>query len=47
MLQELAGWYLQGKIKPVIDRVMPMSDLMAAYAHMDSRGVRGKLVLTN
>ena len=47
MLQELAGWYLQGKIKPVIDRVMPMSDLMAAYAHMGSRGVRGKLVLTN
>jgi NADPH2:quinone reductase len=47
MLQELAQWYLQGKIKPVIDRVMPMSELMAAYAHMGSRGVRGKLVLTN
>lgn len=47
MLQELAQWYLQGKIKPVIDRVMPMNELMAAYAHMGSRGVRGKLVLTN
>jgi NADPH2:quinone reductase len=47
MLQELAQWYLLGKIKPVIERVMPMSELMAAYAHMGSRGVRGKLVLTN
>ena len=47
MLQELAQWYLQGKIKPSIDRVMPMRELMAAYAHMGSRGVQGKLVLTN
>jgi NADPH2:quinone reductase len=47
MLAELAGWYLQGKIKPVIDRVLPMQELMAAYAHMGSRGVRGKIVLTN
>jgi NADPH2:quinone reductase len=47
MMQELAQWYLQGKIKPVIDQTMPMSELKAAYAHMGSRGVMGKLVLVN
>ena len=47
MMAELAQWYLQGKIKPVIDRTMPMADLKAAYAHMGSRGVMGKLVMTN
>ena len=47
MMAELVQWYLQGRIKPVIDRTMPLSDLKAAYAHMGSRGVKGKLVLVN
>jgi NADPH2:quinone reductase len=56
MMMELAQWYAQGKIKPVIDRTMPMSELNgAAYAHMGSRGVHratrrermGKLVMVN
>ncbi|WP_395686935.1 NADPH:quinone oxidoreductase family protein [Caenimonas koreensis] len=47
MMAELAGWYAQGKIKPVIDSTMPMSELKAAYAHMGSRGVKGKLVMVN
>jgi NADPH:quinone reductase len=47
MMQELAQWYGQGKIKPVIDRTMPMAELKAAYAHMGSRGVKGKLVMVN
>ena len=46
-LGELAQWYAEGKIKPVIDRKMPMADLKAAYAHMASRGVMGKLVMVN
>jgi NADPH2:quinone reductase len=46
-MAELAQWYLEGKIKPVIDRTMPMSELKAAYAHMGSRGVMGKLVMVN
>ena len=46
-MAELAQWYGQGKIKPVIDRTMPMADLKAAYAHMASRGVMGKLVMVN
>ena len=47
MMQTLASWYAQGKIKPVIDRQMPMSELKAAYARMGSREVMGKLVLVN
>ena len=47
MMAELAQWYGQGKIKPVIDRPMPMAELKAAYAHMGSRGVMGKLVMVN
>ena len=47
MMAELAQWYEQGKVKPVIDATMPMSDLKAAYAHMGSRGVKGKLVMVN
>ena len=47
MMQELAQWYAQGKVKPVIDRTMPMAELKAAYAHMGSRGVKGKLVMVN
>jgi NADPH2:quinone reductase len=39
--------YGQGKIKPVIDATLPMSELKAAFAHMGSRSVKGKLVLVN
>ncbi|NJM43531.1 MAG: NADPH:quinone oxidoreductase family protein [Brachymonas sp.] len=45
--KQLATWYAEGKIKPVIDRTMPMSDLKSAYAHMATRGVRGKVVMVN
>lgn len=47
MMGELAQWYAAGKIKPVIDRTLPMTELKAAYAHMGSRGVKGKLVMVN
>lgn len=47
MMAQLAHWYAQGKVKPVIDRTMPMAELKAAYAHMGSRAVKGKLVLVN
>jgi len=45
MMQELAQWYGAGRIKPVIDGTMPMSELKAAYARMGSRAVKGKLVM--
>jgi NADPH2:quinone reductase len=47
MMMELGQWYGQGKIKPVIDRTMPMAELKAAYSRMGSRQVTGKLVMVN
>jgi len=47
MMGELARMYGQGKIKPVIDATLPMSELKTAFAHMGSRSVKGKLVLVN
>jgi NADPH:quinone reductase len=46
-LGQLAQWYAQGRIKPVIDQRLPMSELRAAYARMGSRQVMGKLLLVN
>ncbi len=46
-MQQLAQWYAQGLIKPVIDREMAMSELKPAYARMGSRQVMGKLLLVN
>jgi NADPH2:quinone reductase len=46
-LADLAAWYAQGKIKPVIDTRLPMTGLQEAFARMGSRQVRGKLVLVN
>jgi NADPH:quinone reductase len=46
-LMQLAQWYGQGKIKPVIDQQLPMSEIRAAYARMASRQVQGKLLLVN
>ncbi len=47
MMMQLAQWYSQGKIKPVIDQTLPMSELKHAFAIMGSRSVKGKLVLVN
>jgi len=46
-LVELATWYAQGKVKPVIDSRIPMASLKEAYARMGTRQVRGKLLLVN
>jgi len=46
-LAELARWYAEGRIKPVIDQTLPMRELRQAFTRMASREVRGKLVLTN
>ena len=47
MMQVLLDWYQQKKIKPPIDRTMPMHELPAAYQRMNSRAVMGKLVMVN
>jgi NADPH2:quinone reductase len=46
-MEALAQWYAQGRIKPVIDQVLPMSRLHDAYARMASRAAMGKIVLVN
>ncbi len=46
-LGELAKWYAEGKVKPVIDSRLMMTDLPKAFARMGSRQVRGKLVMVN
>ena len=46
-LAELALWYAQGKVKPVIDQRLPMAQLPKAFEIMASRQVRGKLVMMN
>ncbi|HEX5786268.1 MAG TPA: NADPH:quinone oxidoreductase family protein [Burkholderiaceae bacterium] len=47
MMGELAQWYAQGKVKPLIHQALPMAELKQAYASMGSRGVQGKLVMVN
>jgi NADPH:quinone reductase len=47
LLAELARWYGEGKIKPVIDRQLPMAELKAAYEYIGSRSVKGKVVMVN
>jgi NADPH:quinone reductase len=47
MLGELARWYGEGKIKPVIDALLPMRELPTAYRRMAERAIKGKLVLVN
>jgi len=45
MLAELAHWWGQGRIRPVIDQVLALNELPAAFARMASRQVVGKVVL--
>ncbi|MBA4264843.1 MAG: NADPH:quinone oxidoreductase [Comamonadaceae bacterium] len=47
MMQQLAGMYAKGQVKPVIDQTLPMSELPKAYEIMGSRSVKGKLVMVN
>lgn len=44
-LNELAAWYAQGRIKPVIEHRYALRDLPRAFELMASRQVRGKIVL--
>lgn len=47
MMSTLTDWYEKKLIRPKIDQILPMSDLMNAYERMSSRAVQGKLVLVN
>ena len=44
-MKELIGWYLEGKIKPVIEGIYPLSDAPAILKRVLGRGATGKIVL--
>ncbi len=46
-LGQLAQWYAEGRIRPVLDATLPMAQIREAYARMAGRQVMGKIVLVN
>jgi NADPH2:quinone reductase len=46
-LGQLAQWYAQGQVRPVLDATLPMARIREAYARMADRQVMGKVVLVN
>jgi NADPH2:quinone reductase len=46
-LEQLVRWYAEGRVKPVIDQRLPMSEIAQAYERMSKRQVVGKLLLVN
>ncbi len=46
-LAALGAWYRDGRVRPVLDRVLPMDRLVEAFARMSSRQALGKIVMVN
>jgi NADPH2:quinone reductase len=44
-MQELVGWYLSGKVKPVIEGTYPLADAASVLKRILGRGATGKLIL--
>ena len=44
-LEKIGAWISSGEVRPVIDRLYPLSDAEAAHRRSESRRARGKLVL--
>ncbi len=47
VIMQLAMWYSEGKIKPVVEHQFKMNELKAAFELMAARKVHGKVVLVN
>lgn len=45
-MQELIGWYVQGKVKVVVDEVLPLASAQQALEKVMGREVKGKMVLS-
>ena len=45
-MNELIPMITGGKLKLIVDRIMPMSEAGGAHQHLASRGTRGKVILT-
>lgn len=41
----LRGWVDAGRLRPVIDRVLPLDEVREAFAHLATKRARGKVVL--
>ena len=44
-MKELFGWYMDGKIKPLVEQAFKLDDAVAALEHIHSRKAKGKIVL--
>lgn len=44
-MQELVGWYMQGKVKPVIEGRYKLAEASSVLARILGRGATGKLIL--
>ncbi|TKT77570.1 NADPH:quinone oxidoreductase family protein [Aquamicrobium sp. LC103] len=44
-MKELIGWYLEDKVKPVIEGVYPLAEASAVLTRVLGRGATGKLIL--
>ena len=45
-MADLMPMIVDGRLKLIVDRVLPMSDAGAAHQHLAARGTRGKVILT-
>ncbi len=44
-LEQLSRWAVEGKLRAVIDRVLPLEDAAEGHLHLESKRARGKVVL--
>jgi NADPH:quinone reductase-like Zn-dependent oxidoreductase len=44
-LDTMAKLYLEGKVKPVIDRTYPLAEIREAFEYFATGGVKGKIVV--
>lgn len=44
-MQALIGWCREGKVKPIVDRVFPLSEATAALNVLANRDAKGKIVI--
>ncbi len=45
-MQELVQWYVEGKVKVVVDEALPLAEASTALSKVLNREVKGKMVLT-
>jgi NADPH:quinone reductase-like Zn-dependent oxidoreductase len=44
-LQSALNWVSEKKIQPVVDRIFPVQDVVAAFQHLESGRATGKVVV--